>query len=114
MAELEVPSTCWDDLDTVLLEAAVVIAKGPLARELYIYRDEEPGVGQALSGRAALWHLYQRFELDRGVALSIDLQTLVQLHFNADLKGFLANWDCCLMALSSQPADALLLVFLDA
>ena len=66
-------------------------------------------MGQPLAGRAALWHLYQRFKLDGGDKLSIDLLTLLQLKFQSDLEGFLAAWDYTLMALKKQPDDDLLL-----
>ena len=99
LAELETPSARWDDLDTALADAVVNVAKGALGRELLLYREEKSRLGKALSGRAALWHPYQRFKLDHGMALSIDLSTLVQLSFGGDFEGFLVAWDHCFMAL---------------
>ena len=40
LAELEVPSKPWDDLDTAIAEAVICVAKRPIARELLLYREE--------------------------------------------------------------------------
>ena len=67
LAELESPGSRWDDLDTALAQAVMTVAKGPLKRELTRYSEERMRIGQPLAGRAALWHVYQRFKLDLGV-----------------------------------------------
>ena len=66
-------------------------------------------MGQPLVGFAALCHVYQRFKLDRGQAMCIDLSGLVQLSFQGDLEGFLAAGDCILMSLGKQPVEEMLL-----
>ena len=91
----------------------MAVAKGPLKRELTLYSEERTRVGQPLAGRAALWHVYARFKLDRGMAMGIDLSTLVQLTFSGCLETFLSAWDYILMGLVKQPDDDLLLCLLD-
>ena len=108
LAELEAPSKRWDDLDAVLAQAVAAVVTGPLKKDFLLYQQDRPRVGQALSGRAALWHLYQRFEVDHGAALAIDYQTLIGLQFNSDLAGVLASWDACFIRMSERPSDKML------
>ena len=77
------------------------------------YSEERTRVGQLLAGRAAFRHVYQRFKLDRGMAMVIDVSMLVQLTFNGELETFLAIWDYTLMGLVKQPDDELMLCLLD-
>ena len=91
----------------------MTVAKGLLKRELTLYSEERTRIGQPLAGRAALWHVYQRFKLDRGMAIRSELSTLVQLTFTGDLEAFLLAWDYTLMGLVKQPDDDLLLCLLD-
>ena len=70
------------DLDTDFAQVVVEVAEGPLKAELLTYRESQSRIGRALSCRAALWHLYRRFRFDYGAALSMDLHTLVGLHFS--------------------------------
>ena len=55
--------------------------------------------------------MYQRFKLDRGRALTIDVATLWNVSFGLDLEGFLAAWDHTLMVLKKPPDDDLLLAW---
>ena len=75
----------------------MAVAKGPLKRELTVYCEERTRVGEPFAGRAALCHVYQRFKLDCGMAMGIDISMLVQFTFNSDLEGFLSAWDYTLM-----------------
>ena len=61
LSQLEEPQRRWDDLDTALAEAVDAVAAGPLLRELLLYQRKHSNLGRALAGRAALWHVYQRF-----------------------------------------------------
>ena len=93
LAELEYLDGRWEDLVAALAEAVMTVAKGPLKRELRLYAEERTRIGQLLAGRAALWHVYQRFKLERGIAMGIDISMLLQLTFDGDLEGFLPAWD---------------------
>ena len=42
-----------------------------------------------MQGRAALWHVYQKFTLNEGAALAVDYQTLLALKFHTDFEGFI-------------------------
>ena len=57
-----------------------------------------------MQGRAALWHVYQKFKLSAGAALAVDYQTLMALKFEGNLKGFMHSWDSCVMAMSQMPS----------
>ena len=71
-----------------------------LSRELLLYREQKSRVGQALSGCAALWHVFQRFELDPGgLTVTLGLQSLASEPFPFSLG---------LHPYFPHPADALL------
>ena len=113
LAGLESPSSRWDDLDTALAQAIMAVAKGPLKREFTLYAEERMRICQLLAGRAAFWHVYQCFKLDRGMALGIGISVLMQLTFNDDLEAFVPSWDYAMMALKNQPDEDLLFYLLD-
>ena len=52
-----------------------------------------------MQGRAALWHVYQKFRLSAGAALAVDYQTLMALKFEGDLEGFMPSLDFCVVAM---------------
>ena len=93
IAPLEVCSDKWDDLDTALAEAILKAAHSTLKRQLLVYQEAQTRRGLPLAGRAALWMCFDRFRLDRGQALCVDVTTLTELKFNGDLEGFLTAWD---------------------
>ena len=113
VALMEAPGRRWDDLDTALAETIVEVAKGPLKRELLLYQEERTRRGEPLAGRAALWMMLQRFRLERGQAMCVDLSTLVQLTFQGDLESFLASWDHTLMALAKLPDEDMMLALIE-
>ena len=61
-----------------------------------------------MQGRAALWHVYQKFTLNEGAALAVDYQILTTLKFHGDLEGFMHSWDSCIIAMSQAPNPELL------
>ena len=89
------------------------IAKGPLKREMLLYQEERTRRGFPLTGRAALWLIYQRCKLERGQAMCVDLSTIVQLEFKGDLEGYLDAWDRTLMSLAKMPDDDMLVALLE-
>ena len=92
------PGRKWDDLDAAFAKAVLGVAKGPLKREILLYGEEQIRKGHPLSGRAASWHVHQRYKLDGGEAMCVDLSTLMGMTFQSDLEGFLAAWDYTLLA----------------
>ena len=89
LAELEIPDKRWDDLDIMLSQVVVAIINGPLRKEIVLYQAAQALQGRPMQGRAALWHVYQKFKLSAGAALAVDYQTLMALKFEGDLKGFM-------------------------
>ena len=79
---MERPQRRRDDLDTALAEAAYAVATGPLKRERLFYQERRSVLGFATSGHAALWHVYQRFELTKDLALEVDYSTLMHFEFH--------------------------------
>ena len=102
-----------DDLDAELASSVLRISSGPLKRELTLYHEEQVRLGRPLGGRAALWHIFQRFRMERGTAMCVDITALTGLEFRGDLEGFLAAWDHTLMALSKPPDGELVHALLE-
>jgi hypothetical protein len=107
LADVESVSAKWEDLDAELADCILRIAADPLKRELVLYHEEQIRMGRPLGGRAALWHVFQRFCMGKGAAMCVDITTLTSLECKGDLEGFLAAWDHTLMALSKAPDDDL-------
>ena len=66
-----------------------------------------------MQGRAALYHVHQKYALSAAATLAIDLQTLIALKFNGDLEGFMRAWDFCILATSEVPTPDFLHAVLD-
>ena len=107
LSQVEGVSAKWEDLDAELADALLKVSSGPLKRELTLYQEEQQRRGLPLGGRAALWHVFQRFRLERGAAMCVDITALTSLEFRGDLEGFLAAWDRTLMALAKPPDEDL-------
>ena len=82
LSQLEKPRRRWDDLDTALAEAVYNVATGPLPRDVLQYQQRRPKLGYALSGRAALWYVYQRFKLNPHAGVEVSYNTLTKLEFH--------------------------------
>lgn len=107
--ELESYRRRWDDLDSALAAAIVGVARRPLQRELLLYQERRSKAGFALTGRSALWHVYQRFSLERGHTMRVDLNTLCRLEFKGDLEACLSACDYTLMSMVNPPDSDMLL-----
>ena len=107
LADFENVSAKWDDSDAELADCILRIAAGPLKRELVLYHEKQIRMGRPLGGQAALWHVFQRFRMEKGATMCVDITTLTNLEFKGDLEGFLAAWDHTLMALSKAPDEDL-------
>ena len=53
--------------------------------------------------RAALYHVYEQFQLRAAVTRSIDLRTLMEIKYVGDLEGFMRAWDSNVVAMSDVP-----------
>ena len=91
MKKLERPKTEeWDDLERVLAEAVMKVVIGQLMKELLNYQNEKLKSGIPLYGRVALWHVFQKFQLESGTALSVEYQNLMSFTL-----GFMPSSDEC-------------------
>ena len=61
----------------MLAQAVVAVATGALHNEIMLYQGNQARLGRPMQGRAALWHVYQKFTLNEGAALAVDCQTLM-------------------------------------
>jgi hypothetical protein len=113
ISELERSGKRWDDLDTALATAMVDIARGPLKRELLMYQEKQSKRGEPLCGRAAVFMMFRRFQIEKGASIQVDLNQLMCLRFNGDLEGYLDAWDDVLLGLNKKPDDDWLLGLLE-
>ena len=70
----------------MLAQAVVAVATGALLKEIMPCQGNQARSGRPMQGRAALWHVYQKFTLNEGAALAVDYQTLMALKFHGDLE----------------------------
>lgn len=63
------------ETETKNLEELEVPSVGiPLQREILVYQERWTRQGFSLTGRAALWHVLQRFTMERGQAIRVDMK----------------------------------------
>jgi hypothetical protein len=53
--------------------------------------------------------LYQRYEIEKGASIQVDLTQLMSLRYNGDLEGYLDAYDDVLLTLSKKPDEDWLL-----
>jgi hypothetical protein len=93
----------WDDLERVFAEAVMKVVIGNTLKELLTNQQEKLKYSIPLYGRVALWHVFQKFTLESGTALSLEYQNLMNLTLGGDLAGCMTAWDSCRQATSVQP-----------
>ena len=104
LRKLENPKTeDWDDLDRVFAEAVMKVVIGVTLKELLNYQQERLTYGIPLYGRVALWHVFQKFQLESGTALSVEYRNLMSFTLGGDFAGFMTAWDSSLQAMNVQP-----------
>ena len=79
------------------------VVNGVTLKELLNYQQERLTYCIPLYGRVALWHVFQKFQLESGTALFVECQNLMSPSLGGDLAGFMTAWDSCLQAMSVQP-----------
>ena len=73
-----------------------------------IHQETQAQEGKLLQGRAALWYVYRQYALSAAATHAIGFQSLINLKFTGDLKGFLQSWDTCILVISLVPSPDLL------
>ena len=74
-----------------------------MKKELLLYKQQRFEFGIPLYRRVALWHVFQKFQLESGTVLSLEYQILMSLSMGGDLEGFMHAWDACIQAMGAQP-----------
>jgi hypothetical protein len=78
----------WDSFDTALASAVMQISNGDLKRELITSQEALSKENIPLPGRVSFFLLLQRYKLDRGQSLHVDLSGLMQLEYKGDLEQY--------------------------
>ncbi|CAK0819868.1 unnamed protein product [Prorocentrum cordatum] len=103
----------WDLFDTELCSALKKGASGAIGRQLTLHQEKNARFGTPASGRAALYMILRRFELDSGKAHRVHLAALNALKYNGDLEVYLDALDARLALMSAEPDEALLLAIVE-
>lgn len=111
LEQLETPSRRWstrgwDHLESVFAEAVANAVSGPLLKEIQTYRLDRTRQGKSFYGRAALWHVFRKFQLEHCTAMAVD-QNLMNLQLHGELAAFMNSWDPCIMTMSDPPNEPL-------
>jgi hypothetical protein len=91
--ELLKVSSRWEDLDSLLANSVMSIARGPLKRELLQYQEQLLQRGVPMCGRAAMYLMLRRYHIDGGTSMQHDLAHLMSLRYDGDLEIFLDKFD---------------------
>jgi cytoplasmic iron level regulating protein YaaA (DUF328/UPF0246 family) len=78
------------------------ISNGDLKRELIMAQEALSKENIPLPGRVSFFLLLQRYKLDRGQSLHVDLSGLMQLEYKGDLEQYLDKLDSVLMNLANE------------
>ena len=109
IAALETVSKKWDSFDTEVSTAVFGCASSSLRHELILYRERCEREQRPCTGQAQLFLFLQRWDIERGQALQIDMQTLMGHKFNGSLEAYLNGLDEKLMNFIKEPDPDLLL-----
>ena len=90
---LEVCSRNWELFDAELAAACFRFASGEVLRRLKMYRDTLQRRGLDVSGRAALWFVFQKHAVEAGALQQVGLSRLIGLTFSGELGLFLDSLD---------------------
>ena len=74
-----------------------------MKNELLLYKQQRFEFGFPLYRRVALWHVFQKFQLESGTALSVEYHNCMSLSMGGDLEGPMHAWDTCIQAMRAQP-----------
>ena len=75
--ELESLSKRWEPFDAALTVAVKKITSGAVQRELLLYYEACTREGKVATGAASLYMILRRYEVERGQAMQIDINTLL-------------------------------------
>lgn len=98
----------WDAFDTELASGVMKISKGATKKELILYQETQAKACLPMSGRAALWIFLNRYHIDKGQALQVDLAGLLALEYKGDLEAYLDLLDAKLLNLQKHPDEEML------
>ena len=107
------PNSRWEDLDTALALAVLDIARGPVKREILKYQEVNLRKGEPLGGRSALFILLQRYQIDSGTQMQVDLSSIMTLKFENDLEIFLDKLDYVLLEANTSIPEELLYAIIE-
>ena len=102
------PNSRWEDLDSALSLAVLEMARGPAKRDILMYQEVNFRKGEPLGGRSAMFIVLQRYHIDSGTQMQVDLTSIMSLKFDTDFEVLLSRLDYVLMeANTSIPEEFL-------
>ena len=96
-------------LDTKILNALSVTAKGELNRQIINYKESEAAAGRAVRGRQVLFMFEQFFKTNEAAGSLYSVEDLLKVKLvRDDLSTFIHNWDSVIAGLNHQPEETTL------
>ncbi|CAE7904108.1 NLRC3 [Symbiodinium sp. KB8] len=96
-------------LDTKILNALSVVAKGELNRQIINYKESEAAAGRAVRGRQVLFMFEQFFKTNEAAGSLYSVEDLLKVKLvRDDLSTFIHNWESVIAGLNHQPEETTL------
>ena len=96
-------------LDTKILNALSVVAKGELNRQIINYKESEAVAGRAVRGRQVLFMFEQFFKTNEAAGSLYSVEDLLKVKLvRDDLSTFIHNWESVIAGLNHQPEETTL------
>ncbi|OLQ11620.1 hypothetical protein AK812_SmicGene4496 [Symbiodinium microadriaticum] len=96
-------------LDTKILNALSVVAKGELNRQIINYKESEAAAGRAVRGRQVLFMFEQFFKTNEAAGSLYSVEDLLKVKLvRDDPSTFIHNWESVIAGLNHQPEETTL------
>ena len=96
-------------LDTKILNALSVVAKGELNRQIINYKESEAAASRAVRGRQVLFMFEQFFKTNEAAGSLYSVEDLLKVKLvRDDLSTFIHNWESVIAGLNHQPEETTL------
>eukprot|EP00971_Amphidinium_carterae_P329501 6462001-Amphidinium_carterae.1 len=103
-------SSAWRSLETKLAAAVCAVARGDLLRRLTLLQESCTNQGRPMTGRAALFLLFDAFKVEANTSALMDWTALtrIQMTSQKDLSAFVQSWEHMLLGMHESPSERVL------
>eukprot|EP00971_Amphidinium_carterae_P274370 5444975-Amphidinium_carterae.1 len=103
-------SSSWRSLETKLAAAVCTVARGDLLRRLTLLQESCTGQGRPMTGREALYLLFDAFKVKANASALMDWTALtkIRLTHHKNLSAFVESWEFMLLGMQETPPPRVL------